>query len=207
MEEIKLTNKEKRDLVKNDYNAIAEVFTDFYSDMEYCKEFINEFIKDLGGKDILEVGCGAGQITNYFYEKGFNVIGLDFSSELLRIAKNKFKHIEFIEADILEYNTTKKFDGIFTKDTLYHMCNEDIIKTLNVFYSLLKEDGKVCISLELSNSLGEQIFVEELDDSQKIYYNYLSEEKIIELLNQAGFNVDYKKILNDTGFAGENAYG
>ena len=92
MEEIKLTNKEKRDLVKNDYNAIAEVFTDFYSDMEYCKEFINEFIKDLGGKDILEVGCGAGQITNYFYEKGFNVIGLDFSSELLRIAKNKFNN-------------------------------------------------------------------------------------------------------------------
>src|SRR3989338_3709869 len=38
---------------------------------------------------ILDVGCGTGQATLLFAQKGYRVIGLDISQEMINIAKEK----------------------------------------------------------------------------------------------------------------------
>ena len=60
---MKYSNSEKRKLVKDDYDAIAEVFANSYSEIDLYKPYIDEFVKSLNGKNILDVGCGAGQFT------------------------------------------------------------------------------------------------------------------------------------------------
>ena len=37
-------------------------------------------IKDKNDKKFLDVGCGEGFVLNYFYNSGWNVTGIDFSS-------------------------------------------------------------------------------------------------------------------------------
>lgn len=64
---------------------------------------------------MLDIGCGAGQITDYLTERGIAAIGLDFSQELLKIARQNFPNSKFILADICEYEQKEQVDGIIQK--------------------------------------------------------------------------------------------
>lgn len=191
------TNKEKRKIVQNDYNAIADIYANHYNNIDYCRTYIDEFVAGLSGKDVLDVGCGAGQITDYLTQKGFNVIGLDFSQELLKIAKQNFPNSKFMLADICDYEQETKVDGIITKDTLFHLPDEDLIHVLQKFKRLLKPNGNICIIMDVPKETGENIFVEELDGNQQVYYNYLSAEKLENMLEKTGFNVKKFQLVNE----------
>ena len=204
---MKYSNAEKRKLVKEDYDAIAEVFASSYSEINLYKPYVDKFVKSLNGKKILDVGCGAGQFTNYFCELGFNAIGIDFSNELLSIAKKNYPNIVFICDDICEYKTNKRFDGIFVKDMFFHLPDEDIIKTLKLFKKILKPQGKMCIIMDMPKVAGEQIFVEELDDRYKIYYNYLTPQKLKILLEKTNITIDSIQCVEDNDNASRYATG
>lgn len=201
------SNIEKRKIVKDDYNAIAENYAKCYSEINLYKSYIKDFLIKLNGKDILDVGCGAGQFTNYFCELGFNAIGIDFSNELLSIAKKNYPNIVFICDDICEYKTNKRFDGIFVKDMFFHLPDEDIIKTLKLFKKILKPQGKMCIIMDMPKVAGEQIFVEELDDRYKIYYNYLTPQKLKILLEKTNITIDSIQCVEDNDNASRYATG
>lgn len=201
------TNKEKRKIVQNDYNAIADIYAKRYGKIDYCKTYIDEFVASLSGKDVLDAGCGAGQITDYLTQKGLNVIGLDFSQELLKIAKQNSPNSKFILADICDYEQETKVDGIITKDTLFHLPNEDLIHVLQKFKRLLKPNGNICIIMDTPKEIGENIFVEELDIKQQVYYNYLSAEKLKNMLEKTGFNVKKIQRVNENNNASAYATG
>jgi ubiquinone/menaquinone biosynthesis C-methylase UbiE len=61
----------------------------------------------LSFQTVLEIGCGTGKNTSWLCKKATKVIAVDFSPEMLKIAKNKVgcSHVEFVEADI-----TKSWD-------------------------------------------------------------------------------------------------
>ena len=204
---MKYSNAQKRKIVKDDYDAIAKVFANSYGEINLYKPYIDEFIKSLNGKNILDVGCGAGQFTNYFCELGFNAKGIDFSDGLLSIARKKYPNIELINSDICKYKTNELYDGIFVKDMLFHLPDEDIEKTLNTFKKILKPNGKICIIMDAPKEAGEQIFVEELDERYKIYYNYLTPEKLKSLLEQAKITINDIKYLKDNDNASSYAMG
>lgn len=191
------TNNEKRKVVRNDYNAVADIYAKRYGKIDYCKTYIDEFVASLSGKDVLDVGCGAGQITDYLTQKGFNVIGLDFSQELLKIAKQNFPNSKFMLVDICDYKQETQVDGIITKDTLFHLPDEDLIHVLQKFKKLLKPSGNICIIMDIPKETGENIFVEELDSKQKVYYNYLSAEKLKNMLEKTGFIVKKVQLVNE----------
>ena len=201
------TSDEKRKIVKEDYNAIADTYAKCYSEIDYCKTYIDEFIANLSGKKVLDVGCGAGQITDYLTQKGFEVTGLDFSHELLKIAKRNFPNSKFILADICEYEQNEQVDGIITKDVLFHLSDENLVSVLQKFRRMIKPNGNLCIIMDMPKEAGEQIFVEELDEKYQIYYNYLTPEKLGDLLEKTGFNIENMQLVKDNDNASSYATG
>ena len=201
------TSEEKRKIVKDDYNAIADTYAKCYSEIEYCKAYIDEFIASLAGKKVLDIGCGAGQITDYLTQRGIGAIGIDFSEELLKIAKQNFPNSKFILADICDYEQKEQVDGIITKDVLFHLSDENLIQVLHKFRRMLKPNGNLCIIMDMPKEAGEQIFVEELDDKYQIYYNYLTPEKLKDLLEKTGFNIDNIQLVKDNDNASSYATG
>lgn len=201
------TSDEKRKIVKDDYNAIADTYAKCYSEIEYCKAYIDEFIESLAGKKVLDIGCGAGQITDYLTQRGIGAIGIDFSEELLKIAKQNFPNSKFILADICDYEQENQVDGIITKDMLFHLSDENLIQVLQKFRRMLKLNGNLCIIMDMPKEAGEQIFDEELDDKYQIYYNYLTPEKLKDLLEKTGFNIDNIQLVKDNDNASSYATG
>ena len=65
------------------------------------------------GKKILEPLCGSGRFLIPFMERGFDICGIDLSCEMLEKLKQKAPDAKIVQADILEYSSSEKYDYIY----------------------------------------------------------------------------------------------
>lgn len=62
---------------------------------------------------ILEALCGSGRFLVPFIERGFDIYGMDLSSEMLNKLKQKSPNAKVVQSDVLEYYSQNQFDYIF----------------------------------------------------------------------------------------------
>jgi len=97
---------------------------------------------------VLELGCGTGKNTTWLLTQAKRIIGLDFSEEMLAIAKHKISdsRAEFIKMDLTkEWNIESHCADLVTSSlTLEHIQDLDHIFTQT--NRALKENGHFFIS-------------------------------------------------------------
>ena len=94
-------------------------------DIEFWKSVLLEDSK----KTILELGAGTGRLAGPLVTAGNHYMGLDISKEYVEYAQQKFskiKNIEFIQADMIDFNLKKTFDLIFIGfNSFLHLLKDD----------------------------------------------------------------------------------
>ncbi|MDD3409470.1 MAG: class I SAM-dependent methyltransferase [Eubacteriales bacterium] len=65
------------------------------------------------GKKILEPLCGSGRFLVPFMERGFDISGLDLSTEMLAKLKQKAPDAKVVQGDMTQYACAEKFDYVF----------------------------------------------------------------------------------------------
>lgn len=63
------------------------------------------------GAHVLDLGCGFGRMSKYFDPTLY--LGVDFSNEMIKLAKEKYPNYTFEVADIREYIPKRQYDVIF----------------------------------------------------------------------------------------------
>ena len=103
----------------------------------------------------LDLCCGVGTLCDYFYNKGINTTGIDFSSDMVELCKKKNNNINFIVADMKEYTTDKKYDLItLTCDVVNHILYEnDLKKIFSNIYNMLNNGGYLIFDIYNSEKL------------------------------------------------------
>ncbi len=90
---------------KKDYSFFYDIF---YKKKNYHLEtnFIRSIIKDFSGDNvkILDVGCGTGGHTLELLKKGYDVTGIDISSDMLEIAKKKLISLNLFSNNLFQLN-------------------------------------------------------------------------------------------------------
>ena len=112
-----------------------------------------QFKKFIGfKKKVLEVGCGTGQLSNYFSIGTNNeIVGLDPAIYSLKLAKkfaneNKISNVTFVNADIFDdVLTDEYFDFIWCNGVLHH--TKDPHLAFKILIQSLKKNGYVLIGL------------------------------------------------------------
>ena len=110
---------------------------------------VYDFITDNNIKTtnkILELGCGEGRDTIFLLNKGYNVLALDYSSNVIdkcnELSGNKYVD-KFIQFDLINDKLDEKFKFIYSIAVLHmFVLDEHRNKFLNFIYEHLLEDGK-----------------------------------------------------------------
>lgn len=103
---------------------------------------------DLGGKAVLDLGCGYGENCAEFKARGASVVlGVDISEKMLAVAKAEHPDIEFIRADMSDLSFLKgSYDVVFSSLALHYI--EDFAALAKDVYDRLNQGGYFIFSQE-----------------------------------------------------------
>lgn len=94
---------------------------------------------------ILDAGCGSGEISVLLQQRGYNVIGIDFSEVAVQLAREA--GVDAFQADFdLELKfPDKSFDAVICFDVLEHLF--DPMNALAEFRRILKDEGILVLTV------------------------------------------------------------
>ena len=102
-----------------------------------------ELLKPKTGELILDLGCGAGQLTAKIASSSTEVIGMDASESMIASAKKNFPDLDFRVANAEDFNFPEKFDAIFSNAAL-HWVKDYKAAAINMLRHL-KKNGRVVL--------------------------------------------------------------
>ncbi len=175
----------------NWYNRFAEIYAERVANFAPI-EALDQFTQHIKpGGLILDAGCGPGRDSRLLTERGFNVIGVDLSKELLKIAKRMNPKTRFICADIRELPFKDNyFDGVWCSAVLLHFETiEDVKKALKEMYRVLKPGGIIFISVKKQLGKNKTEYVEDEDTGEPRFFRYFTKEEMEDLLKEVEFRV------------------
>ncbi|MFX1592291.1 MAG: class I SAM-dependent methyltransferase [Promethearchaeota archaeon] len=116
----------------------------------YNKEFhgkvytlFNYFCENLPKKGhILDLGSGTGlPYSKLLIERGFSVLGIDISVEMIKIARKNVPQAKFNEMSMTDLNFNEEFDGIFSSYSMLLLNPSLFKKTAKKIVHALKRGG------------------------------------------------------------------
>lgn len=165
------------------------------------------------GALVLDVACGTGDIAMAAKALGAKVVGVDFSLEMLKIAKKRDASIGYIRANAIAMPfRSEVFDGATSGFAMRNF--SDMNKALREMRRVLKKDGKLAI-IEFGhpkNRLWESLYKIHIDlivpfmgavFSDRESYAYLPEsirkfpgqEGLKKIMESEGFKTGYQDLL------------
>ncbi len=167
------------------YEGFGQVYDEFMDNVPYDEwcEYIVDMLNEHGvdGGLCLELGCGTGEVCERLADKGFDMIGLDASSEMLNQAIKKRdeskKDILYLLQDMTEfelYGTVKAVVSIC--DCLnYLIQNEQLLKTFKLVNNYLDPGGIFLFDMNTRHKyeeIGDSVIAENREDASFIWENF-----------------------------------
>jgi len=178
---------------KKTYNEVAEEF--YQTRRKYSPELeeLKSYIK--AGEKVLDLGCGTGRLYEIFKDKNIDYTGIDFSENLIKIAKEKYGD-RFIVGDILSLPfPDKNFDSIWSIAVLHHIPSDELRKrVLTEIKRILKPSGRVIITCwKIKSFFRKDIFIP--FHGKKRYYHVFTRRELKKLFEKSGFKIEESRFL------------
>ena len=221
------------------YTDFAALYDRFMEDTpydEWCGFFVKELNKE-GIKDglVCDLGCGTGAMTRRLRDRGYDLIGIDLSEDMLNVAKSHEKDdsILYLLQDMREfelYGTVKAIVSVC--DSVNYIAEPEELKTVfELCNNYLDPKGILIFDFntvyKYAEVIGDRTIAEADDDASFIWENFYDEETSINQYDitfftkensglyrrfdethiQRGYTLDeMKKLIEAAGLVFLNAY-
>ena len=171
------------------YTSFAQVYDLFMDNVPYdqwCR-YITELLREYGIQDglVLELGCGTGVLTRKLAAKGYDMIGVDYSEDMLEIAmdhRQEGEDILYLLQDMREfelYGTVRAAVSIC--DSMNYIVEyQDLVQVMKLVNNYLDPGGVFIFDLntpyKYEEILGENTFAENRPEGSFIWENYYDGE-------------------------------
>ena len=171
------------------YTSFAQVYDLFMDNVPYdqwCR-YITELLREYGIQDglVLELGCGTGVLTRKLAAKGYDMIGVDYSEDMLEIAmdhRQEGEDILYLLQDMREfelYGTVRAAVSIC--DSMNYIVEyQDLVQVMKLVNNYLDPGGIFIFDLntpyKYEEILGENTFAENRPEGSFIWENYYDGE-------------------------------
>ena len=220
------------------YTDLASVYDALTGDVEYgrrCDYLEQIFEKHMDEKPVLiaDLGCGTGSVCSILAERGYDMIGIDSSEEMLMEAMEKKGELNilYLNQDMCDFELYGTVDVVLSMlDSInYILSPDDLRQMFNLVHNYLNPDGLFVFDVntfyKFSEILGDNVFV---NDEEDVFYTwensfdgeycdfrlnfFVSENgsysRFTEEHSQRYYAVDeLKSMLQSSGFDTEAIYG
>ena len=138
------------EMVKNYYGSLCtEMYEILHKDAPQDELLFYLSYAEKGMK-ILEPLCGSGRFLIPFLERGFDISGIDLSTEMLAKLNEKAPNAKVFQKDMLEYTSEEKYDYIFiSSGSVSLFTNMELCRRiLRKIKGLLKKGGKFVFAVD-----------------------------------------------------------
>ncbi len=133
------------------FTLLAKVYDTIFSDVEYdlWAAFVLEYLANSGvhlepsKTKMLDLACGTGKSSAPYLTRGFDLVGVDASIEMLEKAKLSYPSTQFVQQTFTELRLKQKFDLVTCVfDSLNNLIeSSDLEKTFFKVAEHLKPTG------------------------------------------------------------------
>lgn len=109
---------------------------------KYGEELLNLFTLQKGVR-VADLGCGSAVLTKELRGAGYDVCGIDSSTQMIELAKNNAPDIPFICADATQFRLEEPVDGIFS-NAVFHWIDDHEALAENLARNLRAGGELVC---------------------------------------------------------------
>lgn len=175
--------------MEKSFSKFAKFYDDFVLKLvnyevwvEYMIDVWNFF--NIKPKIVLDLACGTGNPSIILLKKGYQIIGIDKSKEMLDIFKKKIekyenlkKNLVLIESDIINFNLNILVEAAvsFYDSINYLLTEEDLKRCFSSVYRFLKENGIFTFDMNtifvLEKFWGNNVFMRESENLRTIWEN------------------------------------
>ena len=177
------------------YGEFSYIYDKLSFDIEYGKyaENIKKLSEKYGIKkeNMLELACGSGMLTQYFFDDFERIDALDISTDMLNCFAEKYDNdkVNLIYYDMVEYEKKDFYDLIvILLDSVNYVTNpSDLEKLFRNSYDNLKDDSLLVFDInsemKMREIFGSECYVYEYEDIFYTWDNYLEDDLIDMNLN------------------------
>ena len=133
------------------FDDAAKIYQDKYMDVGIYNDALYEFCENIksDNANVLDIACGPGNICKYILTErpGFNVLGIDMSANMIKLARvnNPTAQFKIMDCrDILAIE--QKFDGVICGFCLPYLSKIDALKLVKDIAQLLNPNGLFYLS-------------------------------------------------------------
>ena len=160
-----------------------------------------ELLRPKPGEQILDLGCGTGQLTKKIAEVGAIVTGIDNSPTMIEQAIKNYPDLQFLLADGANFSFEKPFDAVFSNAALHWMKEAKLV--IHCIWQALKSGGRFVAEFGGKGNVQQIVTAIENVFSQRGYpvnpelnpWYFPSIGEYATLLEQQGFHVTYAALL------------
>lgn len=200
----------------NGYNVFARYYDDLTANIDYRKraEYFHEIIKKFKTTEnniLLDLACGTGSISEEMARIGYDVIGVDYSQEMLGIALDKKfdsgLNIQYLCQDMRNIDMFGTIDiTICALDSINHLDNiEDVRKVFQKVSLFSEYNGLFIFDINTiykhRNILADNTFTYETDNLYCIWENTLNKDT-----NEVKMNLEFFE-LEENGLYSRSSDG
>ena len=181
------------------YSGFAFVYDKFMQETPYDKwtDYILEIWKKAEHmpKLVLDLACGTGSMTVRLAEKGYEMIGIDISEQMLAVAEEKSRGagILYICQDMSEFELYGTVDSIVCMcDSVNYLTEEtEIVNLFKLVKNYLNPGGYFIFDINteyrFKNVLADNVYSAVLEDAAYIWENCYYEDEGVNEYNAAFF--------------------
>lgn len=174
------------------YTSFAQVYDLFMDNVpyeEWC-EYIKSLLKEYKIENglVLDLGCGTGKLTRLLEDAGYDMIGIDYSGEMLEIAREhqeEGSNILYLLQDMREfelYGTVRAVVSVC--DSMNYIAEEeDLLQVFRLVNNYLDPKGLFIFDLntvyKYRDLLGETTIAENREEGSFIWENYFDEASAV----------------------------
>ena len=174
----------------------AQTYTDHFSFVHEYGEDVIKLIEQYDALSVLDLGCGNGALTKKISDLGMNVIGMDASEELLKVARENYPDLTFIKGDATNFELAENVDVVLSNAVFHWIHQEKQMQMLKCVYKAMKDGGQFVFefggsgnNIQIHNALEQEFCARGKVYHMPFYFPTIGEYTT--LLEKVGFKVKY----------------